>query len=90
MVNLVIFDLDGVLIDSKEFHFEALNRALGKEYELTEDEHINDYDGLPTMDKLKLLSERKGLPVEKFNEIWEKNKPIQLTFLKNQFLRILS
>ena len=42
MVKLVIFDLDGVLIDSKEYHFEAFNRALGEEYKLSREEHIND------------------------------------------------
>ena len=46
MVKLVIFDLDGVLIDSKEHHFEAFNRALGEEYKLSREEHINDYDEL--------------------------------------------
>jgi beta-phosphoglucomutase-like phosphatase (HAD superfamily) len=28
MTKLVIFDLDGVLIDSKDYHYEALNQAL--------------------------------------------------------------
>ncbi|GIR19877.1 hypothetical protein CM15mP35_01380 [bacterium] len=28
MIKLVIFDLDGVLYESKEFHFDALNSAL--------------------------------------------------------------
>ena len=74
MVKLVIFDLDGVLIDSKEYHFEALNRALGEEYKLSREEHINDYDGLPTNDKLKLLAERKGLPTSRFNQIWEEKQ----------------
>ena len=32
MTKLVIFDLDGVLIDSKDYHYEALNQALGDEY----------------------------------------------------------
>jgi beta-phosphoglucomutase-like phosphatase (HAD superfamily) len=30
MNNLIIFDLDGVLIDSRDMHYEALNRALEK------------------------------------------------------------
>ena len=41
MIKLIIFDLDGVLIDSKDFHFEALNLALGKEFEISKDEEIN-------------------------------------------------
>ena len=30
MNKLVIFDLDGVLIDSRDMHYDALNRALAK------------------------------------------------------------
>jgi hypothetical protein len=28
-IKAVIFDMDGVLIDAKDWHFDALNRALG-------------------------------------------------------------
>ena len=28
MIKLIIFDLDGVLVNSRELHYEALNRAL--------------------------------------------------------------
>ena len=50
MNKLVIFDLDGVLIDSKDYHFEALNLALGEKYELTREEHFIYYDGFPTIE----------------------------------------
>ena len=83
MVKLVIFDLDGVLIDSKEYHFEALNLALGDKYKISRAEHITDYDGLPTIDKLKMLSERKGLPTSSFNEIWRKKQENTLNIFKN-------
>jgi HAD superfamily hydrolase (TIGR01509 family) len=71
---LCIFDLDGVIIDSRELHFDALNEALrkvGEQYVITKEEHLSVYDGLNTTRKLQLLSESKGLPTEKFNQIWE-------------------
>ena len=74
MVKLVIFDLDGVLIDSKEFHFEALNLALGKTYEISRKEHLAEYDGLPTIAKLNLLSEKKGLSKNQFDHIWKEKQ----------------
>jgi len=75
MTKLVIFDLDGVLIDSKDFHFDALNLALGEEYAISREEHVSTYDGLPTTAKLKLLTEKKGLPVDSYETIWnEKQK----------------
>jgi len=30
MIKAIIFDLDGVLVDTKKIHFEALNNALEK------------------------------------------------------------
>ena len=74
MVKLVIFDLDGVLIDSKEYHFEALNLALGKTYKISRKEHLAEYDGLPTIAKLNLLSEKKGLSKNQFDHIWKEKQ----------------
>lgn len=74
MNKLVIFDLDGVLVDSRDMHYEALNRALEKvdpKYKITKDEHLSSYDGLPTSRKLAMLTETKDLPVEKHQQVWE-------------------
>ena len=71
--KLVIMDLDGVLIDSRELHYEALNEALrkvGEEYVITRDEHLSKYDGLNTTKKLKMLTEDKGLPAQFYDQIW--------------------
>ena len=49
MIKLIIFDLDGVLYDSKKFHFDALNKALeriDKKYVITYKDHIATFDGL--------------------------------------------
>lgn len=72
--NLVIFDLDGVLIDSRKIHFEALNNALADinpTYVISWDEHLSTYDGLPTTQKLKLLTENKGIPTSLYDSIWK-------------------
>lgn len=74
MNKLVIFDLDGVLVDSREMHYEALNRALKKvswDYVISREEHLSFYDGLPTSRKLAMLTEKKGLPIDKHQQIWE-------------------
>ena len=64
MIKAVIFDLDGVLVDTKKIHFEALNSAL-KKYkcdQISIDQHIKIYDGLPTNEKLKILNKKKIVP----------------------------
>jgi beta-phosphoglucomutase-like phosphatase (HAD superfamily)/dTDP-glucose pyrophosphorylase len=74
MSKLVIFDLDGVLIDSRELHYDALNDALrkiGKEFVITREEHLSKYDGLNTTKKLKMLTEQKGLPVSVYDQVWK-------------------
>lgn len=62
-IKAVIFDMDGVLIEAKDWHYEALNKALGLfGYEISRYEHLTSYDGLPTKTKLKRLTMEKGLP----------------------------
>jgi beta-phosphoglucomutase len=62
-IKAVIFDMDGVLIDAKEWHYEALNRALGLfSYSISRYDHLVTFDGLPTRKKLEMLSMERGLP----------------------------
>ncbi len=64
-IKAVVFDMDGVLIDAREWHYEALNRALGLlGYEITRYEHLSTFDGLPTRRKLQMLTLERGLPAE--------------------------
>ena len=74
MYKLVLFDLDGVLYDSKEFHFKSLNNALSEindKFVISFDEHTNIYDGLTTHTKLQILEEKKGLLKSDFDKVWK-------------------
>ena len=83
MVNLIIFDLDGVLVEAKQIHYDSLNEALGEYYLIGWDEHLNKYDGLKTNQKLEMLTKEKGLPVHKYNEIWEMKQRLTLQKLND-------
>ena len=62
-IKAIVFDMDGVLIEAKDWHYEALNRALRLfGYEISRYDHLITYDGLPTAKKLEMLSIEKGLP----------------------------
>ena len=64
-IKAVIFDMDGVLIEAKEWHYEALNKALKLfGYEISRYDHLVTYDGLPTAKKLEMLTKEKGLPTK--------------------------
>lgn len=64
-IKAVIFDLDGVLADASDWHFQALARALSDHgFTLDREEHLRHCEGLPTMEKLKILSSAKGLPAK--------------------------
>jgi len=57
--------MDGVLIEAKDWHYEALNRALRLfGMEISRYEHLTTFDGLPTKRKLQILSTQNNLPVE--------------------------
>ena len=62
-IKAIIFDMDGVLIEAKDWHYEALNKALGLfGMEINRYDHLVTYDGLPTNKKLEMISMERGLP----------------------------
>ena len=76
MIKAIIFDMDGVLIDAKEWHYEALNQALAEfGYDIPREAHISHFDGLPTSKKLEMLSVEKGLPRE-LHAVINENKQV--------------
>ena len=77
-MKLIIFDLDGVLVEAKTIHFDALNEALGPKYAIEWNEHLSKYDGLKTNQKLEMLTQEKGLPTELYKQVWDEKQRLTL------------
>ena len=82
----LIFDLDGVLVDTKKIHFDALNFALKSLNieQISFKDHLNIYDGLPTIEKLKILNKKKKLNKKQFKKITSIKQKKTIFFLKKQ------
>jgi len=62
-IKAVLFDMDGVLIDARDWHFQALNEALTPfGYQISYQNHISRFNGLSTNSKLKILSAEFNFP----------------------------
>lgn len=86
MNKLVIFDLDGVLMDSRDLHYDALNNALiqiDRKYTISLPEHHSKYDGLSTKKKLEMLTMEKGLPESDHNKVWEMKQKETIGLIEN-------
>jgi HAD superfamily hydrolase (TIGR01509 family) len=84
MIKLIIFDLDGVLVKTKEIHYNALNQSLkeiGDKYVITEAEHISIYDGLKTNQKLELLTKNKGLHSSAHDSVWNRKQELTIDYI---------
>jgi HAD superfamily hydrolase (TIGR01509 family) len=82
-MKLIVFDLDGVLVDAKKIHYEMLNKALGEKYSISMEEHLNRYDGLKTTQKLEMISKEKDLPLDIHSDVWKKKQQYTIEALKD-------
>jgi HAD superfamily hydrolase (TIGR01509 family) len=84
-VKLVVFDLDGVLVESRDLHYEALNQALrevaGEEYVIQRNEHLTIYDGLSTNQKLELLMVAKNLRSSLHPAVWQRKQDLTVEYI---------
>jgi HAD superfamily hydrolase (TIGR01509 family) len=86
--KLLIFDMDGVLVDARDLHYQALNRALHSidpSYAIEMSEHLSTYDGLPTSKKLNLLTENKGLPEASHDSVWKMKQAATQQIVDEEF-----
>tara|TARA_R100000008_G_C3553261_1_gene151689 strand:- start:356 stop:973 length:618 start_codon:yes stop_codon:yes gene_type:complete len=83
-LKLVIFDLDGVLVDACEWHYVALNRALKQvsNYQISLEDHESTFNGIPTREKLRILTEMKIISENDHDKIYEIKQSITKDIIK--------
>ena len=87
MIKLIVFDLDGVLVDTKQIHFLALNKALekvGVKKKISFENHLKNFDGLPTVEKLKKLNKKGVLDKSKNYKVKKLKKLFTSKILKKE------
>ena len=83
-IKLIIFDMDGVLVDACEWHRISLNRALKEvcNYEISKKDHYSTYNGIPTKVKLSLLADKNLIPQNKKNIVYERKQELTVEIIK--------
>lgn len=82
MIKAILFDMDGVLIEAKDWHYEALNKALALfGYTITYSDHLANFDGLSTSTKLKKITLERGLPEELHSFINEMKQQYTIEYI---------
>lgn len=84
-IKAIIFDMDGVLIEAKDWHYDSLNQALALfGFQIERHEHLTSYDGLPTKTKLQRLSLEKNLPTYLHGFINEMKQQYTMEIIHNR------
>src|SRR5579885_1296256 len=89
-IKLIVSDFDGVLAELKEAHYNALNEALlsiDKKYIITPEQHITEFDGLSTYQKLNKLHIDRGLSKDSIDQIFELKQKLTENAINNCLAR---
>jgi len=79
MIKAIIFDLDGVLIDSNYIHYETFIKAvqhINKDIYYSYDEHNTLFNSMTTKNKVKILIQQGFLKNEDIDIIYEKKQEL--------------
>jgi len=89
VIRYIIFDLDGVLVDTKNIHFLALNEALlstKSKFQIDYLDHLKTFDGLPTLEKLNYLYKLKKIKKNEIEKVNRIKKIVTSKTLKNNIV----
>lgn len=89
MKKLIIFDLDGVLCDSPDMHYETFTKAYREHsgIHISKKEHDFDLNGRSTRTKLSILKSRDNLPDTVCDKIWEAKQKLTFEYIEKMFTR---
>lgn len=79
MIKAIIFDLDGVLIDSNYIHYETFIKAvqhINKDIYYSYDEHNTLFNSMTSKNKVKILIQQGLLKNEDIDIIYEKKQEL--------------
>ena len=82
MIRAFIFDLDGVITDTAEFHYRGWKRLAQEEslpFTREDNEHLR---GVPRRESLRLILKGREYPEEKIQEMMERKNNYYLAFIK--------
>jgi len=84
MTKLIIFDLDGVLVDACEWHRVALNQALKEicDYEISLEDHYTTFNGIPTRVKLKKLSDMGVVNIKQHDLVYNRKQELSINIIE--------
>ena len=73
MIKAILYDLDGVIVNATEWHYESLNLALREiaGFEIRREEHLTTFNGIPTNTKLDILNKQGRLSKDLFQQVWD-------------------
>ena len=70
-IKLCIFDVDGVLVNSRALHYPATRDALAEYGFIYSREDDDNFGTIPTRHKLHLLAEYGNISIDDIDDIWE-------------------
>ena len=84
MIKAILYDLDGVLVEARDWHKDAFNQALFETagYQITEEDHQTTFNGLPTKEKLELLIKLGKVNLDQKQKIWDLKQEYTINFIK--------
>jgi len=84
--KLIVFDLDGVLVDACEWHRKALNKALKEvcDYEISLEDHYEVFNGTPTRVKLQTLTDSGVVSKDDHQRIYDLKQEQTIKLIKRR------